>query len=584
MAQTNADFSVKFFSNPSISFATQHDLKLLFDTLANREERFTIFVGAGVSLDAGLPLWPRLIDNIIAQIPDKDWQREARLDHNDLMRKAEYVIRLTESLTVLPVESVILKALYLKSSGDTQFIRDPQPGRLADAIARLCISLGDRVDIITTNFDILLEKKVEEYGQNVDSAHFRSGIDDAAWAKGKGVLHLHGILVPGERAKGNIVLTENDFLEHGPQIKSFMLNRLKQTNVLFIGVSMTDPNLVGPLWDIFNSNKKHAGVDRKRCFMLSVAAPSVESSADAATVDEARDRAMASKKFAVLRTSYLRDTLDVNTIFFKSYGEQIQAIYEMSLALSDYAAYQSDDEATSSRYGFRLIRALRDSYRNIGCADNSEMPVGEHAEALSDLLHEHLTVRGGALRTVIDDARKDAAQAALQGELGKYQSDFDSEQFGLFLWLRLRASRGNDSYELRLVGSSVYRYRDAWSVERTADISPLSRFPAGRAAFRGQFVVEDFPVEPAWQLWGSAWAVPFSFFYPGADPRESVEVGVISLQSTRFWSEPWSSIRKRSVLSTLSEGQAGKLADELAGVGRQIVTTALPTVLSGGSP
>jgi len=593
MAEPDADFVEEFFSNPAISYTTQPDLKLLFDTLANTDKRFTIFVGAGISLDGGLPLWPKLVDNIVEQISDEKWRREARLDENDLIRKAEYVVRLARESTASPPRVVVLNALYRKSSGNLEDNRNPEPGRLADAIARLCISLGDRADIVTTNFDVLLESALQKYtGIEQTPVPFRKGIDDKEWAGGKGVLHLHGILIPNEDPLGNVILTENDFLQHGPQIKSFMLDRIKKTNMLFVGVSMTDPNLVAPLWEFANPEAEaNEARDRENgraslpshCFMLSVAAPNPKSSANAATANEAAQRALESRTFAIKRTSYLRRLLGVKTIFFKSYGEQIQAIYEASLALRDYETYKSGDAATSTRYGFRLMRALNESYKNIGCADDEEMPVGDHADTLSDRLHNYLTDPNSLIYQIIDQARSRTQGAALSYQFAGYQSQFDAERFGLFLWLLLRTRGRADSYELRLVGSSVYRHREGWSLDRAADISPTSRFPAGRAAFRGQAVIDDFPVNATKQLWGSAWAVPFSFYLGTSesengtvDPRDSIEVGVISLQSTHFWSDDdaaWSSSRPRSILSTIKEQQANRFIDALAGAAREIVTT-----------
>lgn len=394
--QPDPEFSERFFANPAISFTTQPDLKKLFETLADPNERFTIVFGAGVSLDAGLPSWPKLIDNIVGQIREEKWQRQAQLDREDLTRKAEYVLRLAEQSTASSPSDVILRSLYLKSSGNSEFNRNPQPGRLADAIARLCFSLKDRVDIVTTNFDVLLEIKLNAYltvdHTKVNSVDFFTETDEKTWAEGRGVLHLHGILAPGTSPISKVVLTENEFLEYGPKVRSFILERMQRTNVLFIGVSMTDPNLIGPLWEAAKKQKDGAGIEKKLCFMLSVAAPNQESSANAATVAEANKLALESREFAILRTSYLRNRFDLNTIFFKSYGEQIQALYDASLAIAlvKQGGYVSDDPTTSSRYEFRLKRALDESYENVGCPGVGETPTGKQAEVLSDRLYAHL--------------------------------------------------------------------------------------------------------------------------------------------------------------------------------------------------
>lgn len=381
MTEIDNNFCFEFSSKPALSFQHQPNLKQFFETLANKEERFTIVVGAGASLDAGLPSWAGLIKNITDEIGHEKWQAEARLDETDLMRKAEYLVRLAaESYATTPA-GVIQKALYPKGSGATAR-RIPAPGRLADAIARLCTTLAGRVDIITTNFDILLESAIESYAGvgcgpkpvPFDQNPWNDGAWRNKWSGGRGVLHLHGIIYPYEErgAKtGNLVLTESDFLKYGPRIKKFMLKRCRNTNVIFIGVSLTDPNLVAPLWDL--KECRHDG-PRKKCFILTVASPNRRST-----------EPQYSQAFAIKKTAYLQNQLGVTPIFFKSYAQQIQGVCEASLAIVDAPGYWDGQPEASLRYGFRLQRVLDESYANIGCKGTEVMPKGDQANGLRAL-------------------------------------------------------------------------------------------------------------------------------------------------------------------------------------------------------
>ena len=86
VADIDPVFGEEFFSHPAISYEHQPNLRELFERLTDSDDRFTIVVGAGVSLDAGLPSWPKLIDNIVELIDEEKWRRESRLDATDLQR------------------------------------------------------------------------------------------------------------------------------------------------------------------------------------------------------------------------------------------------------------------------------------------------------------------------------------------------------------------------------------------------------------------------------------------------------------------------------------------------------------------
>ena len=575
MATRNPEFGETFFSHPAISYRHQPNLKDLFETLTGTEDRFTLVFGAGVSLDAGLPSWPRLIDNIISSINDENWQSESRTDGTDLQRKAEYVIQLAKEGGASSPEDIIRNALYRKEHGAAGAAGDKNPGRLADAIARLCAWLGDRVDIVTTNFDTMLEKAIEPYlGERIDSVAFSDELEPGSWEGCRGVLHLHGILEPNVGHRGNIVLTESDFLRFGPKIRALLFEQIQNTHTIFVGVSMTDPNLVGPLWDFAHFAQSRGDGPRpalpNKCFMLAVASP------NPASADPVQ-----SSIFSIKKANYLQTSLGVRPVFFKSYGQQIQAVYEASLALFEPELYRSNDEGTSTRYGFRLQRALKSSYQNVGCQGSSDMPEGTHADRLSDRLYAAMHAPASRIQKILRAALARTESAVFEETYGRYKDDYKAENFALFLWLRSVAN-DNDAYDLRCVGSSAYRHREAWSLDRRAAITARSRFPVGRACFAGQADIANFSAIGEWQLWGSSYATPFSFYLESSSlfsdqgPFDSVEVGAIALHTTNFWSEEsgaWNDKRRRSLLSTLTEDMERDLIDALASAAREIVTT-----------
>lgn len=144
-----------FFAGPAISFSKQPDLKRLFECLIDPEKTFTFVVGAGASLDANLPTWARLIENITELIPNERWRKAAKEDRSELLRKAESSLQLAQENSNNTAVGIVREALYRRSDGSTN--DKPKYGRLADVIARLATCLKGRVYVATVNLDTLLE-------------------------------------------------------------------------------------------------------------------------------------------------------------------------------------------------------------------------------------------------------------------------------------------------------------------------------------------------------------------------------------------------------------------------------------------
>ena len=53
------------------------------------------------------------------------------------------------------------------------------------------------------------------------------------------------------------MLTESDFLEHGARVQEIVTSAIAAGTILFVGLSLTDPNIVGPLYRSDNSGDAH---------------------------------------------------------------------------------------------------------------------------------------------------------------------------------------------------------------------------------------------------------------------------------------------------------------------------------------
>lgn len=196
--------------------------------LAARGE-LALFLGAGVSIPAGLPTWSELIKELAG--------RARALKGVDISRLN------------------VLDQAELLQAGDRQF-----PARVAKIIERrerpslahaLLAGLRCR-EVVTTNYDRLYEKAVEATGREATSVLPHS----TALGAGSWVLKMHGDV-------GNpksIVLTRRHFVRFdattrpaGALLQTLLLTR----HLLFVGASLADDNVVRLMHEVQAYREHH---------------------------------------------------------------------------------------------------------------------------------------------------------------------------------------------------------------------------------------------------------------------------------------------------------------------------------------
>lgn len=209
----------------------------------------TLFCGAGVSMGAGIPGWSVLVKALLTSLFNKDASEAFAT------RDADALAEIYQSGFGL---SPLIIAQYLKNGLGTQFtgaVRKalyaggPTTSSLIDAIVELCRPQRERNElhsIVTFNFDDLIE-------QNLTNAKIRFR---SIFSEGQRCLpseipiyHVHGYLPrePTSAASSELVFSEDAY--HSQFIDPFswsnlvQLNHLGQNTCLFVGLSMTDPNL-----------------------------------------------------------------------------------------------------------------------------------------------------------------------------------------------------------------------------------------------------------------------------------------------------------------------------------------------------
>lgn len=183
---------------------------------ASRNNKLVIFVGAGVSMNSGVPSWGQLIESLKDELPsnlkdETDSLKIAQL-YKEVRGHKEYFEKIKSELK------------YGKVS--------PNPIHKAILDLRPC-------HIITTNYDDLLEQIIAS--ENLQYHIIKKDADLPYTQHENMVIKMHG-----DFDTNNIVLTENDYYNYTdnfPLIDAFVKSIFATKLVLFVGFSFNDLNL-----------------------------------------------------------------------------------------------------------------------------------------------------------------------------------------------------------------------------------------------------------------------------------------------------------------------------------------------------
>ncbi|WP_187444897.1 SIR2 family protein [Rossellomorea vietnamensis] len=219
------------------------------------EDELVLFLGAGVSRDAKIPMWDNLVTDLLVSLLSNKLE-EFNINLSESER--DYII---QNLKVSNGNSPLLLARYIRQ-GLQEIFTDIlteilyksciNESNLLTAITKLCKPVRNGIGVrgvVNYNFDDLLEYNFSEHDIN-HRAIFREG--DIPSRDELGIYHVHGFL-PREGgnysnlAKSLLVFSEEGY--HNLMLDPYdwsnlvQLNYLRENTCLFIGLSLTDPNL-----------------------------------------------------------------------------------------------------------------------------------------------------------------------------------------------------------------------------------------------------------------------------------------------------------------------------------------------------
>jgi len=234
--------------NPRASLTEARETHITKLRESLRRGRLTLFCGAGVSVGAGIPTW----DGLLVKLLDSMMERISKNHSLDLGRKAAVEFQRRNG------SSSLILGKYLKNNLGRDFSREVRdalyssnPGScpLIDSIVTLSRPQRDgRLldSIVTFNFDCLIEDNLQKASIS-NKAIFSEAIDHDP--NEMPIYHVHGYLPRIGNIDENIELVFSEDAYHSQFIDPFswsnliQLNKLTQNTCLFVGISLTDPNM-----------------------------------------------------------------------------------------------------------------------------------------------------------------------------------------------------------------------------------------------------------------------------------------------------------------------------------------------------
>lgn len=260
-----------------------------------KNDNIVLFLGAGTSIDANIATWDTLILELFVSLIDKTLkEKSVRIGKSERENILNEIISQNGSSPLLQTrflrkgfqdefEELISKILY-KDAVETS--------DLLEEIGQLCVpnrgKLGVQA-IVNYNFDDLVEKNLRRLRVSYHSVY---GEGMTPELNELGIYHVHGFLPQDKKeysnlAKSLLVFSEEGYhklmLEPYNWANMLQLNYMINNTCVFIGLSMTDPNMrrlleiAAQKRDVEDSECKHYAIMKKFCIEGSETSDAIKS-------------------------------------------------------------------------------------------------------------------------------------------------------------------------------------------------------------------------------------------------------------------------------------------------------------------
>jgi len=219
---------------------------------AYRTGRLSLFLGAGVSSALRLPLWDTLVDQLAVEV----YQELGRSDHSEVTKRAR-MLGFANTMMIRHLENVLPEATDFRRRIQGKLYQTFHEDGVAALIGPICdhfLSGPQPVrHVVTYNFDNALERCLKRRGRPTFSVVHSSRSYPANMDSDIHIYHPHGFIPHPEDdpvgvvAEEPVVFSERDYHHHfmdpGHWANVMQLQHLMHRTVLFIGVSLADPNM-----------------------------------------------------------------------------------------------------------------------------------------------------------------------------------------------------------------------------------------------------------------------------------------------------------------------------------------------------
>lgn len=181
---------------------------------ARDHNKLVIFVGAGVSINSGMPSWNDLVKNLAQEIGI-----EKKLDVDGISLKPDIIQLLNDKNSQFSADEYLkIPQYYFNERKATKYLEKIKNFFSKEAFPNIIDSIIFELNpehIITTNYDDLLEKAFNNNESNKSYYYKISCNEDLAMARNNNfIIKMHG-----DFSKNNIVLKEDDYDNYSNKFK-----------------------------------------------------------------------------------------------------------------------------------------------------------------------------------------------------------------------------------------------------------------------------------------------------------------------------------------------------------------------------